>query len=556
MTYRFQDKFDRADGEIGNNYTVACGGVIISDQAVIPIDATQILSGLSALFPGLTALKTQVFYTAEPMDGPDYVVRTTWAHDDIEPSALDPGGITTAPSFTALARMSKDPLLYDLGTHEEPACYDQGYGARVTFPLDGSAPILKIIKFQPLKRLPGLPRPVSTEVDGAIVLIQATLDPDDLNLDQSFASATYDVGEPLPYKGQWQDMRLRIRRADDEVILEVYLNDRNLNQARLVYTDRQDPLWGAIELPGFEFLSATLNNQVSGLSAYDINALSLLRCGLFSAETFLDVRRPVRVTPGSFYTYREVTNRVILLVEKDGDAKYNATTGAQTKFTNYLGFVLEAEADIIRKEGYWDWLKRSEKIYLIAGQSDYELPEDLGFLEMIRPGNWNSVPLVQADRYTFQNRIGGVGANNGRPTFFTIQESGPNSRPVVRFFPFPGVDQIPDRSDAPFVYVDYYARQLRPDEPDVQIPFIPQQHMDVLIWGAAAHALVLDTDDANSQRVAQVYASKLAGLVRDNNRVSAGEHLVARSAADVFTPNPSTRIPLLRATQLETLLIA
>lgn len=555
MTSRFQDKFDRSDGVIGSNYTVACGGVIISDQAVIPVDAAQIVSGLATLPAGLTALKTQVFYTAEAMDGPDYVVRTTWAHDSIDPSDLNSGGVSTAPSFTALARMSKDPLLYDLGTAEEPSCYDQGYGARVTFPLDGSAPILKIVKFQPLKRLPGLPRPNSTEVDGAIVLAQATLDPDDLNLDPSFSSATYEVGEPLPYKGQWQDMRLRIRRADDRVILDVYLNDRNLNQARLTYTDTQDPLWGAADRPGFEFLSATLNEQVSGLSAYDINALSLLRCGLFSVATFLDFRQPVRVIPGGTKTYRDVVNRVILLVEKDGDAKYNATTSSVNKFNTYLDFVLEAEADIIRSEGYFEWLKRTSTIYLSENQSDYELPEDLGFLEQLRPGNWMGAPLIEVDRWLFQQRVAGLGANSGRPQLFTVQEIGPNSRPVIRLFPSPSTGQIPNREQAPYLFVDYFARQLRPDEPDVQIPFIPQHHIDVLVWGGAAHALVLDTDEANSQRVAGVYKAKLKALIRDNNRNSSGHHLVARSAADVAAMNNNIRVPMLRTAQLESLLI-
>jgi hypothetical protein len=488
------------------------------------------------------------------MDGPNYVVRTTWAHDNISPSTLDPAGVSTAPSFSILARMTKDPLLYDLGVHEQPSCYDQGYGARVTFPLDNSAPILKIIKFQPAKRLPGIPRPASSEIDGALVLAQIVLEPIDLNLDESFAadSATYVDGDLLPYRGQWQDMRLRIRREDSEVIMDVYLNDRNLNQPILSFTDTIDPLWGGIGVPGFEFLSATLVDQPAGTSPFDVSGLSLLRCGIFSAETFLDVAKPVNITPGSMWTYGRVTDRVILLVEKNGDAKYNATTSTQTKFNTYLNFVLEAESEIIRQEGYYEWLKRSQRIYLSENQSDYELPADMGLLEQIRPGNWGAVPLVEVDRWRFQQFIGNSGDTNDRPAMFTIQDSGPDGRLVVRLYPFPGENQIPDRSEAPYIIVDYYGKQLFPNNPYEQLPFIPQQHFDVLTYGAAYHALLLDTDPDNRDAMKAAYERKLAGIVRANNRLSSSQHLVVRSVADIMQPE---EIPLTRVTQLGSLLI-
>jgi hypothetical protein len=558
MTYRFIDKFDRTDGGIGTNYTVACGGVQISDEAVIPIDATQIVSGVSPILPDdVTAQKTQVFYTNETMNGPDYVVRTMWSHDGADASSL-PSGVTQPPSFSSLARMTKDPVLYDLGVEEDPSCYDQGYGARVTFPLDGSAPILKIIKFMPLKRLPGSSRPSSTEVDGMVVLAQVTLGPDDLNLDPNFDVSNYTVGDILPYKGFWQDMRLRIRRQDNEVILEVYLNDRNLNQAKLTHTDRQDPLWGIIGLPGFEFLSATLAAQPAGVSPFSLAGLSLLRCGLFSVATFSDVRRPVRVTPGSFYTYREVVNRTILLVEKNGDAKYTATTGGQTKFDTYLRFVVEAESDILRKEGYFDWIRRSSKIYLADEVDIYELPEDLGEIEYVRPGNWNNPPLMGMTSWDFHQRLGGVDRSNGRPTIYTTAETGPNSRKQIRLFPVPAdgsIATVPSDEEDPHIIVEYFARQIYPDEPDIQIPLIPQEHVDVLTYGAAAHAMLLDTDDANAQRFAGVYQSKLRDLRRANNRKVAGEHTIARSAGDVIRPDARSRIPLLRSTQLESFVL-
>lgn len=556
MTHRFEDKFDRDDGDIGANYTIACGGVIISDEAVIPIDATEIVSGVSPILgPSVTAQKTQVFYTADGMDSPDYVVRTTWAHDGDEPSEAAPATITTAPSFTSMARMSKDPLIYDLGDEESPSCYDQGYGARVTFPLNGSAPILKILKYLPSKRLPGLSRPVSTEVDDMVVLASATLVPDDLNLDPEFDATGYAEGDVLPYKGFWQDMRLRIRRKDNEVILEVYLNDRHLNMPKLTYTDKRDPLWGGTNLPGFEFLSGTLASQPTGVSPFGLSGLAQLRCGIFAIETFRDITRPVRVTPGSFFTYGEVTNRVILLVEKDGDAKYNATTAAVTKRDTYLTFVMEAEADIIRKEGYYEWLKRESRIYLANDQEDYELPEDCALVNTIRPGNWNSTPLQEMTTWGFHQRLGGATRTNGRPTLYYLTTPGPNNRQQIRVFPFPNETAINTLDeDQPYMIVDYFARQLRPDEPDVQLPFVPQEHIDVLVYGAAAHALLLDTDDANSQRMGQVYMTKLKDLRRANNRKVAARQTVARSMGDVAPSSSNTRVPLLRSTQLDTLL--
>ena len=101
MTSRFFDKFARADGAIGSNYTVACGGVLISDQSVIPINADEIVSGVSPLFPsGVTSWKTQVLFTNEAMDGPNYVVRGTWAHDGESASEIDPSTVDTPSSFS------------------------------------------------------------------------------------------------------------------------------------------------------------------------------------------------------------------------------------------------------------------------------------------------------------------------------------------------------------------------------------------------------------------------------------------------------------------------
>jgi hypothetical protein len=557
MTSRFIDKFARADGEIGTNYTVPCGGVLISDEAVIPVNAEEIPSGFSPLTPNATALKTQVLYTADAMDGPHYVVRGTWAHDGESASQLDPGTVSTPSSFTLLARMTKDPLLYDLGTAEDPECYDQGYGARVTMPRDGTAPTLKIIKFMPGRRLPGLNRPSSTEVDGMVVLASVVLELNDLNLDPTADVSNYLTGDVMPYKGFWQDMRLRIRRTDNEVILDVYLNDRNLNQPKLSYTDKNDPLWGAVGVPGFEFLSGQLVDQPTGVSPFSLTGLSLLRCGIFACETFSDVRRPVRVAPGGAMTYTRVVNRVITLVEKDGDAKYNATTGSATKFDTYLQFVLEAEADIIRKEGYYEWLRREERIYLTNGVDEYEMPANFAELEFIKPGNFQGLPLQEVQPFEFANLLAGVALGGGQPRVFYRKDVGPNEVLRIKIYPCPLIEAptppVPGPSTDPYLAVAYYARQLWPYEPDVELPFVPAADIDVLIYGAAAHALLLDTDSDNAANMAAVYQSKLKDLRRKNNRLIT-QRQTLRSAADVYRGNAASQVPLTRAASLGNLL--
>jgi len=67
--------------------------------------------------------------------------------------------------------------------------------------------------------------------------------------------------------------------------------------------------------------------------------------------------------------------------------------------------------------------------------------------------------------------------------------------------------------------------------------------------------MMLDSDDANAARFEQTYARKLADLRRDNNRKGSEQWTVMHSAGDAFKPDMKYRIPLLRSSQLDTLLI-
>lgn len=548
MTSQFRDRFDRADGVLGSDYTIACGNATIFDGAVLPVTDGLGNSGLSPVLEGTTDEKTQVLYTAETLDGRDYVVRMVWSHDPEilgeRPLSELPSLVSTDPAMSALARMTKDPMLVDLGRAQDPACFDQGYGVRVTCPRTGTLPSLKIVKFMPPAVPPGIARPTSTEPDGAVVLASVTLQAANLIVDPDWD----EIGNP-PYRGFFQETRLRIRFADDRVTIDVFHNDRNMNTPVLEYTDREDPAWGDIGLPGFEFLSPQLNPQPANVSPFKLAALPIMRCHLFETQTIKALRRPVSVTPQNFWTYDRVIDRVILLVEKNGDARYTAT-GAGTKRDTYLQFVVEAEDHIVRDVGYYEWARRESEVRLKDGESFYELPEDVNLVGFIRP-SWDNVPLDELLDWIFNQRLAGVQkSTSGRPTIYRNVEQSVNNRPRIEVFPTPSISSQ-QGTDDDFLIVEYFARPIYPGEPDLEIPLVPQQHMDVLIYGATTHALLLDQDSTNAQLFAATFKSKLEGLRRDAHRKVSSRDSLMRSAGDVRRPNFKERGPLLRATSLE-----
>jgi len=513
-TAHFRDRFDRVDGELGSSYTIPCGAAALFDEAAVPVSPDGSDSG----FLGTTSEKTQVLYTEQELDGPDQSVRVVWLHLGSVPNFLDIDELMSLaskdPSITCLVRMTKDPLLVDLGTNEQPACYDQGYGLRITCPRDGSAPVLKLIKLSPRGIPPGISGPTTpTEPDGAKVLASVTLAIADLNVDPSQAS---DSTDPPAYRGFVQETRLRIRRTDGEILLDAYQNDRSRDMPLLSYTDRQHPVWGVVGVPGFEFISATLASQPDGSSPFGLAALPVMMVQLFEAETVKDIA-PSRVSaPDNRWTYERVASRVLTLVEKNGDARYNATVDGQTKLATYLDFVYEAERQIIRDEGYWDWLDRDRVIELSNEDGEYDLPEECGSIHAIWPEGLGEQPISEVRRDEFVRMEGPYSRNQrGQPRMWMKLPRGPNDRLRIRFFPNGG---------GRMVRVSYRSRMIDPYDPSQQVPFVPQEHIDVLVYAAAADALLLDTDAQNGQLMREQADSRLETLRRENNRKTDSRH--------------------------------
>jgi len=543
MTSKWLDRFDRQDGAVGSAYLIPCGQAMIFDERVIPVTTEGTQSGDSPILAGTTAKKTQVLFVQEALDSADQAIYCVWSHLGEVIGFVDINQLmslaTEDPSFTILARMSKDPLLVDLGLREDPACYDQGYGLRVTCPRDGSLPILKLVKFSARAIAPGIHgQTTGTETDGAFVLASLQLTADNLHVD--------DAGN---YRNMAQAMRLRIRRGDDQVVLEAYLNDRNVHDPLLSFTDYAGPLWGKVGVPGFEFLSATTLNQPAGTSPFSEKGIPIMTCHLFEAETVLD-QEPSRVaSPNNLMTYERVALRVIQLVERNGDSKYTQSNSGATKLDVYLGFVTEAEKAIIRKEGYFEWTYREEEIHLANGINDYELPENLELLNLIRPGNWNGQPLREMTRDEFNISIGN-NPGGGQPVVYSRIAPGPNSRVRVRLWPVPFIAAGTDV----WIVAEYYARPFNPYNAAAQCPFVPQQHIDVLIYSATALALLMDTDNENAGLFREKADQLLADLRVANNRKAASRRTTMRAASDLWYPTVWQQVPLLRTSQLGGLL--
>jgi hypothetical protein len=104
-------------------------------------------------------------------------------------------------------------------------------------------------------------------------------------------------------------------------------------------------------------------------------------------------------------------------------------------------------------------------------------------------------------------------------------------------------------ADGVEIVFDYYARWINPSEPDREIPLIPQEDMDVLIYGAASHAGPFATA---SQKVVQweaLYQQKLQDMVRRNNR-KMNRRTIMRHVLDTPDPSLTSLFPLTRAAQL------
>lgn len=543
------DRFDRVDGPIGSNYTTVCGAVEIFDEAVWPIEV--LTTGSPDVINPNSAYKVQSLLTFDVMDRADYAVLAAWHHVDvlagIQPISQLMVQATQDPSFTVLARMTKDPLLVDLErtriggsarSYEfDPTCFDQGYGLRVTCPRDGSAPILKIVKFSPPVIGPGVPAPqTATEVDKARVLAQVTLTANNLHVT--------DPNNISTYRGNVQWMRLRVRRADDQVVLDAFFNERNMNVPILTVTDRTQALWGAKGVPGIEFLQAVLAQQTAGTSPFTQRGIPVMACDIFEVETVQDFTSPRVTTPSNFMTYSRVGQRVALLVEKDGNTDFTATSQSQARLNVYLDFVYEAEQEILRKEGYWKFLERTSTFFLIANQASYELPENLDMTYGVQRITAPTRPYPMVLQSDFRISVPNPAETGAIPQIAIQFGVGPNGRPVLHFQSIPNA-----LSDGVEVEVDYYARWIRPSDPASEIPLIPQQHIDVLIYKAAALAGSYAT---SAQKVVQWDAAagqKLMDLIRWNNR-KIGRQTVMRHVMDTPDPSLHSLYPLTRAAQL------
>jgi hypothetical protein len=545
-TSKFVDKFDREDGPVGPNYLLACGEALILDEIVWPVTVLDQVS--PELLNPTHDRKVQVLYQASLLDGPNYAVRAVWSHlaelPGIQPISQLLAKATQDPSFTILVRMTKDPLLIDLEQSRvggsarsydfEPQCYDQGYGLRVTCPRDGSAPILKIIKFSPPVIGPGVSGPATlTEVDRARVLVSKTLEAKHMHL--------ADDTDVKSYRGFVQEMRLRIRRADDQVILEAYLNDRNMNVPILTFTDRQQPLWGAAGLPGFEFLNALALTQPAGTSPFTAKGIPLMACHAWEVETIKDYARPTVTSPSNFYTYRRVAERVALLIEKDGDTKFTATARTLSRLEIYEQFVFEAEQEILRLEGYWWFLERTASFFSVEGQEAYEVPENvsmpLGVYRKTPPARPLKIILEYDRRELIPNAVG-----TGIPMIAVFYGTGVNDRQNLILTP------IPDKNEGEYELL-YYARWIHPNDTTTELPLIPQEHMDVLVYGAAAMATAHNTDPNDVQSFKAFATSKVQGLRRANNR-KVGRRTIMRHVTDRPDPALHSLYPLTRAAQL------
>jgi len=189
-------------------------------------------------------------------------------------------------------------------------------------------------------------------------------------------------------------------------------------------------------------------------------------------------------------------------LDREGDSQTN--TEMRKHFINY------AHQEVWREQ-LWKWAFRVFHFYTQSGMRRYDLPAFIGLEYDVVEGSAGS----QIGKVTRQDlrRIDPLQSGSGTPTGYTILGYGDLGGLVLEFDRTPGGQYLME--------LPYYAKPI-PMVEDTDIPIIPPEFNEILVWGALRRGAMQAGLKALYEQAAAEYMKMIADMKRADHRTVKG----------------------------------
>lgn len=291
-----------------------------------------------------------------------------------------------------------------------------------------------------------------------------------------------------------QNIGAAIYDTVDGVVIQAFFNDEQ--RPRLEYTDRKYPTWKQSGSIGFEFVDsdAGVNGHVF-LHGFRVVAL-------------VDTEEAFEVNP-RLHTLGYMRDRVRERSLRDSQSNYD--TAAFTQFINECN--QELHAYLVNPP----WMIETYRFQMVSGNTQYELPRNTRTIDDIIYDVGNQLPLQVLDLQQWRRL--GFTDTTGQPELFYMAGYGRGGGPVIKPYPRPSegatFEAILRKSPAQLINDD-------------DIPELPEEFCDALIWGAV-HLYTLRDSDRSHMNAAMVKWEQWKRRIKRS--VNRSEHIAQQGNA-------------------------
>jgi len=239
--------------------------------------------------------------------------------------------------------------------------------------------------------------------------------------------------------------------------------------------------------------------------------------GLYVGFDIADTEGNEAVTLGEFYAHVLRSSAIrnpqpVPELKNFGDLQYelgyrlDREGDSQTNTTMRKHFINYAHAEVWR-EMLWKWAFRVFYFYTQAGMRRYELPAYVGLEYDVVDGTYGA----QIGKITRQDmrRVDPRQQGSGAPASYTILGYGDLGGLVIEFNRTPSGQLLME--------LPYYAKPI-PMVNDTDIPIIPPEYNEVLIWGGLRRGAMLAGLKNLYAQAAQEYMKMIADMKRADHR--------------------------------------